>query len=451
MTIEGNEKSGPNMIGLARAVATAIQTLRLGRVLTISAIGLLIVVWGGRPLAAAAAAPAERPYQLSAGDVVSFDFLDDTLPASEITVTSDGTMNVPLIGAVPVTGMSLAKAKDAIRKAFVDRQLFIDPKFSLAITSFRPVYVLGAVRTPGSYPFQPLLTVEQAVALAGGQSTSPASTEDRIVAEAKLRGDLDSFSVQITREALAAARLRARLAGTETIALSDLGSDVRGLVDPTLAKALLSTEQRILGTDINSYRSRSTQLAAAIKEVKGALGNLDELVAKQKDTIASAHADLDRMGGLYKRGIKTLSDIGGLERDVTQQESHLLEIYNQMSVTRRELADLQRQFSDLSDTWRRNALGDLQTHQTEIARLLAARNSTQKQIALLGDLALEQTDAAATIAFVYKIRRRESGAFETLDANLDSLLAPGDTIVVTVNGTIVGRTVSLASAGGGRP
>lgn len=91
-----------------------------------------------------------------------FDFLDDALPAEQLTVASSWQITVPLVGGLNVMSMSEPVATSEIRKTFIDRRFFIDPQFSLAIVGFRPIFVLGDVKSPGSFAFQPTMTVEQA-------------------------------------------------------------------------------------------------------------------------------------------------------------------------------------------------------------------------------------------------------------------------------------------------
>ncbi len=44
----------------------------------------------------------------------------------------------------------------------------VDPKISIEVLNFRPFFILGEVNAPGQYPYVPNMTVEAAVAIAGG-------------------------------------------------------------------------------------------------------------------------------------------------------------------------------------------------------------------------------------------------------------------------------------------
>jgi exopolysaccharide production protein ExoF len=381
----------------------------------------------------AAWAAADDDYKLSVGDVVSFDFIDDSLPAEQLTVASDGAVNIPLIGSLEVGGLTVPDALNHIRKAFIDREFFNDPHIALAVVSFRPIFVLGDVKAPGSFPYQPALNVEQAVALAGGQSTGGATAEDRVVTRARLRGTLDESVVQIAKEAIAAARIKAQLANNDKISELDMPAKVKGLMNATLIATLLPTEQRILETDQHALTTRRKQLSAGIEEVNVALANIQQLSEIQKTVIASSQADLERVRALNKKGLVTLTDLSNAEREATTQQSHLLEIYNQASTVRRELSQLQRDLDDATQTWTHTALTDLQAHNSEIERLIAVRESTEEQILLLSSMAAEQTRTNNTIAFTYQIRRKLNGQTATKVATLDDSVKAGDTILVSIN------------------
>lgn len=387
-------------------------------------------------------------YRLAVGDVVSFDFIDDTLPAEQLTVASDGSVNIPLIGSFPVAGLTVPDALKRLRQTFIDREFFNDPHISLAVVSFRPIFVLGDVKSPGSFPYQPGLTVEQAVALAGGQSTGGATAEDRIVTRARLRGDLDESVVQIAKEAVAAARITAELANRDKVSAADLPPKSKGLVTDQLIASLIPTEQSILETDLRSVTTRRKQIAAATDEVNVALSNLDQMSAIQKTVIAGAQADLDRVRTLNKKGFATLTDLSNAEREVTTQQTHLLEIYNQASTARRELSQLQRDMEDATEKWKLTALTDLQSHNAEIERLIAVRQSTEEQILLLTTLATEAAEQSrnkTSVAFTYQIRRKVNGQVVTKAASLDDPVAAGDTILISINRPESGLNAALIS------
>lgn len=94
-----------------------------------------------------------------------------------LRVEPDGAVNVPLVGAVPVAGMSMVGAEQAIRRASIERGVFRQPSVSAILAARRTnrVTVMGAVNTPGTYEL-PLSSCDLlSVLVAAGGLTEQAS------------------------------------------------------------------------------------------------------------------------------------------------------------------------------------------------------------------------------------------------------------------------------------
>src|SRR5215470_13771271 len=109
----------------------------------------------------------DGPYTLDSGDKLRIVvFGQDTL-SNNYTVDAQGHVNLPLIGSVPARGSTTAQLSAAITARL--RQSFIrDPSVAVDVETYRPFFVLGEVTFPGQYPYVPNMTVENAVAIAGG-------------------------------------------------------------------------------------------------------------------------------------------------------------------------------------------------------------------------------------------------------------------------------------------
>jgi polysaccharide export outer membrane protein len=76
---------------------------------------------------------------------------------------------MPLIGLVKAYGLTTAELERAIAERLRNGYLR-DPRVSVEVEAFRPFFVLGEVQTSGQYPFINSMTVQNAVAVAGGFS-----------------------------------------------------------------------------------------------------------------------------------------------------------------------------------------------------------------------------------------------------------------------------------------
>lgn len=119
------------------------------------------------PLAASDATQGLSGYRLGAGDRVRITVYNEPALTGDYNVTPGGAVAFPLIGAVEAQGRTIeAMTQDLMRKlagGYVN-----DPRVSVEVLNYRPFYILGEVNKPGEYPYAAGLTVEQAVALAGG-------------------------------------------------------------------------------------------------------------------------------------------------------------------------------------------------------------------------------------------------------------------------------------------
>lgn len=100
----------------------------------------------------------EFPYTLDAGDVIALDIFNVPEYSKEYQVLVDGTLNLPLINRISVTGLTLEEVESIIYQEYVSKELLRDPIISVNLIAPRPVMVaiVGEIRTPGSYavPFE---------------------------------------------------------------------------------------------------------------------------------------------------------------------------------------------------------------------------------------------------------------------------------------------------------
>jgi len=137
------------------AVVALVVALLLGQVLP---------VLGQQP-----AVPSD--YRLRPGDVIEILVMGEADLTRTVTVRPDGKISYPLLGDVPVAGMTAAEVADSLSALL--RKYLRNPVVTVTVTQIRQdrtfVYLLGpGVVRPGSYEIQPGWTVMEAIASAGG-------------------------------------------------------------------------------------------------------------------------------------------------------------------------------------------------------------------------------------------------------------------------------------------
>lgn len=117
---------------------------------------------------AAAAADDNNTYRLSSDDEISITvFNEPDMSIKQIKVGTNGTISIPLLGQVTIKGLTVTELEKTLTKKLLDGYLK-KPNVTVSISEYRPFYISGEVRRPGSYPYRKDLTIEKAIALAGG-------------------------------------------------------------------------------------------------------------------------------------------------------------------------------------------------------------------------------------------------------------------------------------------
>jgi polysaccharide biosynthesis/export protein len=108
-------------------------------------------------------------YGLAAGDKLRITVYSEPALTGEYAINSTGNVAFPLIGDVSAANGSVEKLAAAI-SAKLAQGYVKDPRVNVEVLNYRPYYILGEVNKPGQFPYSVNLTVEQAVAAAGGYS-----------------------------------------------------------------------------------------------------------------------------------------------------------------------------------------------------------------------------------------------------------------------------------------
>ncbi len=117
--------------------------------------------------AAYAAPPQQAPYTLDSGDRLRVVVFGQDGLTNSYVVDVSGDIAMPLIGSVAARGLTTDQLSSRI--AGLLRQGYVrDPHVAVEVEAYRPFFILGEVTQPGQYPYVANMTVETAVAIAGG-------------------------------------------------------------------------------------------------------------------------------------------------------------------------------------------------------------------------------------------------------------------------------------------
>ncbi|HWI82320.1 polysaccharide export protein EpsE [Ramlibacter sp.] len=116
--------------------------------------------------------PAAAPeYKLGPGDAIKVQVYQNPDLTLEARVSEGGTISYPLVGSVPIGGMSISDAEKKIAQALQNGKILKQPQVNIVLLQVRgsQVSVLGQVQKPGRFPLETTtVRVSDMLALAGG-------------------------------------------------------------------------------------------------------------------------------------------------------------------------------------------------------------------------------------------------------------------------------------------
>jgi polysaccharide biosynthesis/export protein len=131
-------------------VSFSVSSFYKGLSLKLLMLALLAVGTGIKP------AQALEEYLLNPGDIIKISVFKNPDLAAEARVSEAGSIGFPLIGSVPVAGLTLAGTERKISQMLKDGGFVLNPQVNVLLTLSvgNQVAVLGEVNKPGRYPIE---------------------------------------------------------------------------------------------------------------------------------------------------------------------------------------------------------------------------------------------------------------------------------------------------------
>ena len=136
-----------------------------------SAIALVFAFCATLASAQGGAAALAPEYKLSPGDAIKVQVYQNPDLTLEARLSEAGSISYPLVGSVPIGGMSISQAEKAIADALQKKQILKQPQVNIVLLQVRgnQVTVLGQVQRPGRFPLETTtVRVSDMLAAAGG-------------------------------------------------------------------------------------------------------------------------------------------------------------------------------------------------------------------------------------------------------------------------------------------
>lgn len=376
------------------------------------------------------AAGGTSPQQLAPGDRIQVIVFQQPEISGDFIVDGAGVVTLPLIGAIAVQDLTLSEAEkrltQRLAEGFIDR-----PIVSLKINEQRPVYILGDVRSPGSYAYRYGASVLSAVALAGGigmQEQAVAGNRSEF-----LQSDERLQVAQATHRALFIRRLRleAQRLGS---AKFEIPRDAAYSREDQEVARILKEEQDLLMVQragheqtLRLLRDQKPRLEAEITSVRAQvdaeqkqLELLQEHIADYNKLVSTGLARRYAMIELQREEARHKGNLARFAADIARLDNSIGEIGVRMQEAENEY--MRRTMTELQET--RSRLQELDIT-IPVAQELRETRFQQSRVALMG-----MADASYAVA----ILRFRSGKEEIVRADMSTRLVPGDIVEVRRNG-----------------
>lgn len=378
-------------------------------------------------------------YRIAAGDVLSLRVLEwqpienravewESL-RSDLAVDAQGMVTVPFVGQVRAADLSPAELSAVVATELRDR-LAVSASLDavVQVVSYRPLFVAGAVRSPGEYPFRPGVTAAQLVAQAGGGALASGigTIDPRDVLSRE--GAMQLLKLEGERLAIRRAMLLAVIEGRDELVVPERQG---GAVWP---ESLIRSENEVLRL---RRESRVRELAALDDQIL-LLGNeivaLTDRSAALERLVESAQRENENAQSLADRGLAVGSRVSETERTLALAEAQLLDVSTAMLRARQAVTLAEAEKLALRDRELVEDTRELQRVEEELERVLATLDTQQSLSMVEGGLILGGGPGEEDMAMpepVVTILRGHGDDAQRL-SGLETLLAPGDVVTVAM-------------------
>ena len=378
-------------------------------------------------VSATGASGAMTDYRIAPGDRLTMVVYDQPQLSGEFIIDGGGGMLLPLVGAVSLKGLTLAQAQQLIQQRFADGVL-VQPAVNLRITEYRPVFVTGSVRKPGSYPFIIGQSVKAAIGAAGGKGQpleqnfngELIAASDFITAGERVRQLEIIHSILLMRKA----RLEAQRDGQENFVMPLPVGLGRHNADFDLA---YSTENDTLSRLADLYREQVGTLQSQRPRIEAETTAVINQIAKQNERLAIVDSRIADLEQLYDKGYLRKDVLLNEQIEKSLVEGQVSALQAQVARLRQTMGDLDVRLGDVKASYLRQTLAELQSTFQRLCEVEASLGPARRLLKIKAQGVDSDDDE---VEYLIRVSRVGDGGMITFDATDETMLSPGDVVEV---------------------
>jgi protein involved in polysaccharide export with SLBB domain len=346
--------------------------------------------------------------------------------AGSYKMAPDGNIHVPIAGAVEVVGKTLDEVADTIASR-MQRIVGLTelPAVSVEVSRYAPVFVGGAVTAPGQFDFIPGMTVEKALAIAGGYYRLPNEEGTQQTSLTRITGEINQLRGSASKLLQQETRLEqeVQLFSAETLpdAVESQSSD------PVQSK-ILSANIKVIKAELQSLKDLRVLLNEKISQ-------LSEEIVLRDNQIELARKDLASMEHLKDKGLAVTTRVSSANTALNDLEAKRLQLEVARLDAQQRLNLASRDAATLFDRTRGEKLSELTEVKSKRFEVESRLELARKVYAeTLSANSVDTTAQDSIVTPSYRISRLENGEMQSLDVDLNAFMRPGDSL--TINLTI---------------
>ncbi|MFD2740003.1 polysaccharide biosynthesis/export family protein [Sulfitobacter aestuarii] len=346
--------------------------------------------------------------RMLAWDAATLTFRSLTEIEGEYTVTAEGKLQLPLVGALKAAGST----PDALAATITERMQQIfgfneAPSTTVEVRTYRPVYVMGDVQRPSAYEYRPGLRADQALAMAGGVFRSESGERGLMRAQIRDAGQLRELQIERVQLAVQAARLEAETTQAESVDFPERMSHPEG---ETALAQIYERERRVFDSRKESLRRGLASLdksEALLATETAALEEKLQGLARQIEMMTTQTGNMEQ---LLERGLARSPTLISLQSSLIDLQARETDTETALFRARQQVMDIERSRIDLEARRQEEALTQLQRVKSDLAQidarltmLIALQNEGDAEIAAMAqDLELRP---------VFRVTREDGSSF----------------------------------------
>jgi polysaccharide export outer membrane protein len=368
----------------------------------------------------AGAAGDSRRYKLEPGDRIAVTVFGHTDLSGDFLVDGSGSVQLPLIETLEAKGLTIVEFQQRVTAALEDG-ILQRAVVNVSIAEFRPVSVMGDVRTPGVYPFRSGNLVKGAIAQAGGYGVAEqfpgSAASELLAAEERLSVLTDERRLLAIRQA----RIEAQLAQAKSFVPPLSEEEAK---DPEVIK-LVKQETQVFSDDTAAFEKQINTIVSQKPQFLSESEAIDGQIASGEKQLEIVRKQMKDYNQLLDKGLgrsNAMVEIQLAEANILTNNYRLKA--DQFRV-RNQVVSLDIQVVEYENVYKRRLQGELQT----LIQRLRQIDVTLPSVMQTRDLRAQLTGRVAdgTIRII-TITRRSNGEVKSFEAEETTLLEPGDII-----------------------